>query len=58
MSRIKAIIKLYEPRLTNMSQIGASTITGWLKHYNLREVEYMVGHKYVSSTEPYRMDTM
>jgi site-specific recombinase XerD len=58
MSRIKAMIKRYEPRLTNMAQIRASTITGWLKHYNLREVQYMAGHKYVSSTERYRMDTL
>jgi integrase len=58
MSRIKAMIKRYEPRLTNMAQIRASTITNWLKHYNLREVQYMAGHKYVSSTERYRMDTL
>lgn len=58
MSRIKAMIKRYEPRLTNMVQIRASTITNWLKHYNLREVQYMAGHKYVSSTERYRMDTL
>jgi integrase/recombinase XerD len=41
-----------------MAQIRASTITNWLKHYNLREVQYMAGHKYVSSTERYRMDTL
>src|SRR5690554_1654390 len=58
MSRIKAMIKRYEPRLTNMAQIRASTITGWLKHYNLREVQYMAGHKYVCSTERYKMDTL
>ena len=58
MSRIKAMINRYEPKLTNMAQIRASTITGWLKHYNLREVQYMAGHKYVSSTERYRMDTL
>ena len=55
---IKDMINRYEPRLTNMAQIRASTITNWLKHYNLREVQYMAGHKYVSSTERYRMDTL
>lgn len=50
MSRIKAMINRYEPRLTKMAQIRASTITNWLKRYNLREVQYMTGHKYVSST--------
>jgi|GEM_PF-502144 len=58
MSRIKTMINRYEPKLTDMAQIRASTITGWLKHYNLREVQYMAGHKYVSSTERYRMDTL
>jgi integrase/recombinase XerD len=56
MSRIKAMINRYEPRLNNMAQIRASVITNWLKHYNLREVQYMAGHKYVSSTECYRTD--
>ena len=23
----------------------------WLKHYNIREVQYMAGHRYISSTE-------
>lgn len=58
MSRIKAMINRYEPRLTNMTQIRASVITNWLKDYNLREVQYMAGHKCVSSTEHYRMDTL
>lgn len=39
-------------------QIRSSVITNWLKHYNLRELQYMAGHKYVSSTERYRMDNL
>jgi integrase/recombinase XerD len=58
MSRIKAMINRYEPRLNSMAQIRASVITNWLKHYNLREVQYMAGHKYVSSTERYRTDNL
>ncbi len=58
MSRIKAMINRYEPRLNNMAQIRASVITNWLQHYNLREVQYMAGHKYVSSTERYRTDNL
>jgi integrase/recombinase XerD len=54
MSRIKAMINRYEPRLKSMAQIRASVITNWLQRYNLREVQYMAGHKYVSSTERYR----
>ena len=29
-------------------------IVDWLTRYNLREVQYMAGHRYVSSTESYR----
>jgi integrase/recombinase XerD len=58
MSRIKKMINRYEPRLNNMAQIRASVITNWLSSYNLREVQYMTGHKYVSSTERYRTDNL
>jgi integrase/recombinase XerD len=58
MSRIKAMINRYEPRLKSMAQIRASVITNWLQHYNLRETQYMAGHKYVSSTERYRTDNL
>jgi integrase/recombinase XerD len=33
-------------------------ITHWLKNYNLRQVQYMAGHKYVSSTERYQQNTL
>ncbi len=39
-------------------QIRASVITHWLKHYNLREVQYKAGHKYVSSTERYQLNNL
>ena len=58
MSRIKKMINRYEPNLKSMAQIRASVITNWLKHYNLREVQYMAGHKHVSSTERYRTDNL
>lgn len=28
----------------------------WLKNYNLREVQYFAGHKFISSTEAYKLD--
>ena len=37
-------------------QIRASVITHWLKQYNLREVQYMAGHKHVHSTEAYQQN--
>ncbi len=51
-------IRRYEPRLHTLMQIRPSVITNWLNHYNLREVQYMAGHKYVSSTERYRTDNL
>ena len=35
-------------------QLRESVITNWLKHYNLREVQYFAGHKKISSTERYQ----
>ena len=40
-------------RVTNIKQIRASLITNWLKKDDLRRVQYMAGHKYISSTERY-----
>jgi site-specific recombinase XerD len=47
-----------EPRLKNLKQIRASVITKWLKLYNLRQVQYMAGHKWISSTEEYLQNEM
>ena len=46
-------LKKKHKEIENLKQIRASVITGWLKVYNLREVQYMAGHRYVSSTESY-----
>jgi len=46
------------PEIQNAKQIRSSVITHWLKHYNLRQVQYMAGHKYVSSTERYQMNNL
>jgi integrase/recombinase XerD len=37
----------------NFKQVRTSVITHWLKQFNLRQVQYMAGHRYVSSTERY-----
>jgi integrase/recombinase XerD len=47
-----------EPRIKNLKQIRASVITKWLKLYNLRQVQYMAGHKWISSTEEYLQNEM
>jgi site-specific recombinase XerD len=45
-------------RIKNFEQIRASVITQWLKLYDLRKVQYLAGHKYVSSTESYKANVI
>jgi len=45
-------------KVTSAKQIRQSVITHWLKNHNLREVQYMAGHKYVSSTERYQQNNL
>ena len=48
-------IKKKYPNIKNAKQIRLSVITNKLKTHNLREVQYFAGHKYVSSTEKYKL---
>ncbi|OED35683.1 hypothetical protein AB832_06195 [Flavobacteriaceae bacterium (ex Bugula neritina AB1)] len=45
-------------KIISIHQIRTSVITQWLKMYNLREVQYMAGHRYVSSTESYLINDL
>lgn len=47
-----------DPSVKSMKQIRTSVITHWLKLHNLREVQHMAGHRYVSSTEAYRINDL
>lgn len=47
-------LRRLNPKIINANQIRNSVITFWLQRYNLRQVQYMAGHKYVSSTERYQ----
>lgn len=51
-------LKQLNPRLINAKQIRHSVITYWLRKDNLRQVQYMAGHKYVSSTERYQVNNL
>jgi integrase/recombinase XerD len=51
-------IQKEKPEIQNAKQIRTSVITNWLKTSNLRTVQYMAGHKYVSSTERYQLDNL
>lgn len=60
-SRITALMKLLHnlnPVVTQMQQLRTSVITHWLKNHNLRQVQYMAGHRYVSSTEKYLVNDL
>ena len=46
------------PGLNNASQLRQSRIRIWLEKYDLRTVQYMAGHKYISSTERYAFEDM
>jgi site-specific recombinase XerD len=45
-------------KVTSTKQLKASVIVHWLKLYNLRQVQYMAGHRYVSSTESFLINEM
>ncbi|WP_342330263.1 site-specific integrase [Pedobacter sp. FW305-3-2-15-E-R2A2] len=47
-------LRKLNPKYKNAAQIRQSVITEWLKEKDLRTVQYMAGHKYVSSTERYQ----
>jgi integrase/recombinase XerD len=47
-------LRRINPKVKHAVQIRQSVITEWLKEKDLRTVQYMAGHRYVSSTERYR----
>lgn len=51
-------LKKFNHKVKNANQIRASVLTFWLSLYNIREVQYMAGHRYISSTERYLQDDL
>lgn len=47
-------IKKSNPQITSAKVIRSTVIAEWLKTIDVRKVQYMCGHKYVSSTERYK----
>lgn len=45
-------------KVKSIDQLRASVIVHWLQQYNLRKVQIMAGHRYVSSTEAYKANNM
>lgn len=58
LQRLMRSVRMQNAKVKSAKQIRASVITHWLKRYNLREVQYMAGHRYVSSTEGYLINDM
>lgn len=46
--------RLKHPKVKQASQIRASVIAEWTRTHDVRVVQYMSGHKYVSTTEKYK----
>ena len=51
-------VRKTNPEIQSPKQIRSSVIIWWLKNHNLRQVHYMAGHKYVSSTERYQLNNL
>lgn len=47
-----------ELKLKNAQQIRQSVIVNWLKNNNIRQVQYLAGHKLISSTERYKQEDL
>jgi len=57
-SKLLPQLKKLNKKVKSVHQIRTSVIVYWLKMYNLREVQYMAGHRYVSSTEAYLINDL
>lgn len=58
MTQLMIKVRKLNPTVVNAKQLRASVITKWLKMYNLREVQYLAGHRYISSTESFLENEM
>ena len=57
-TRITEELKGINPIIKNAQHIRASVIFHWLKMYDKRQVQYMIGHKWISSTERYEQQNL
>lgn len=51
-------LRQLNPKVINAKQIRSSVITHWLRKDHLRQVQYMAGHKYVSTTQRYQLNNL
>jgi integrase/recombinase XerD len=53
MTQLMLKLRKLNEGIKNAEQLRASVITKWLRQHNLRETQYLAGHRYISSTESY-----
>jgi integrase/recombinase XerD len=53
--RLSEELRKQNPRFQDVNQVRASVITHWLGKHGLRQVQYMAGHRFISSTERYQV---
>lgn len=53
--RLSEELRKQNTRFQDVQQVRASVITNWLGKHDLRHVQYMAGHRYISSTERYQV---
>ena len=46
-------LKNLNPKVVSVKQLRASVLAHWLRDRDVRQVQYLAGHRYVSSTERY-----
>lgn len=51
-------LKGINPAIKNAQHIRASVILHWIKMYDKRKVQFMAGHRYISSTQYYEVQEM
>jgi len=51
-------LKKGHPKIRNVNHLRASVITYWTKKYNLRKVQYLAGHRYISPSENYELNNI
>lgn len=56
--RLYRELRTVNPAFRNGHQIRQSVIAHWLKSHDVRVVQYMAGHKWVSSTERYQQSNL
>lgn len=58
MTRLMYWLRRKNKLIVNAKQFRASVIVKWLRVYNLRKVQHLAGHRYISSTESYQQSEM